>query len=111
MDTQRAKREKAKRCIECGRVMRRATLHEGDIAYEGYECPTCGKVVLTLEQMKAYRLQVLQKAVSEKRKVVRIGNSLGVTLPAALAKLGVKEGKEVKVTLLDEENIQLHFVK
>ena len=111
MGTQRAKREKAKRRIECGAVMRLTTLREGDLEYEGYQCQACGHVVLTLKQLKAYRLATLQREVSKKRKVVRIDNSLGIRLPAALAKLGIKEGRAVKVTLLDENHIQLRFVK
>jgi hypothetical protein len=101
-------RKKVKRCIECGGSMKLTSLEEKGITFEGYKCEKCNHAIVTIEQMHFYeKAKALKDALPLKRKIVKIGNSLGFTLPITLAKYGLKIGRELEIKILDESNIKI----
>jgi hypothetical protein len=64
--------------------------------------------VLDLQQLKEYnKLRDLRRTVPEKRKIVRIGNSLGITLPPALKHYGLEVGRDVEISVIDLRNLHI----
>lgn len=109
MGTQRKKRKKTeKKCIECNGLMELIQIEEKDVPCNAFRCKKCGHTVVTIEQMREYnRLKEFASAVPEKRKIVKIGNSLGFTLPVSLKKFGINEGKEIEVKVIDAHNLAI----
>ncbi|MBI4016411.1 MAG: hypothetical protein HY363_01835 [Candidatus Aenigmarchaeota archaeon] len=71
-------------------------------------CKKCGHRVFTVEQAKQYvRLDSIHEKLKRKRKIIRIGNALGVTLPKALENLGIKEGVLVSFQQLGKKSLKL----
>jgi hypothetical protein len=105
-------KKKKKKCIECGSVMELVIFEDDGVSYEGYRCTKCYHEVVTLEQMRAYiKARELKKALPEKRKVVKIGDSFGIILPYSLRAYGLKYGQYVDVSVIDENNIKLTLKK
>lgn len=97
---------KLKRCIECSGAMSLATVLVGDINAQGYRCEVCGHEVLTLQQMKEHeRRRDLVRAFAKPRKVVRVGNSVGLTLPKELFHVG----QELVVQVLDGHSLRIEL--
>lgn len=109
MGTQRKKREKTKKkCIECSGLMELTLIEEKGIPCNAFKCKDCGHSVVTIEQMREYNhLKDLSQAIPEKRKIIKIGNSLGFTLPISLKKYGFNVGKEIEIKLLDAHNLSI----
>jgi hypothetical protein len=101
-------RKKVKKCIECEGTMQLVSLEENGITFKGYKCNQCNHTIVTLEQMQNYeKAKGLKDALPVKRKIVKIGNSLGFTLPSILAKYGLTIGRELEIKVLDKSNIQI----
>jgi hypothetical protein len=65
---------------------------------EALVCDRCGYVTMNWEQAEKYAQRLdMNDIVSGKRKIIKIGNSLGFTLPERLRKMGVKAGGSVKL--------------
>ena len=94
-------------CI-CG-----GTIEEGIVDYEGFSisgftCNKCGEITFSPEQFKiVLQLKEVATKLNSKRKVVRIGNSLGITLPKAIKEIGVKEGSYIELKLGNKKRIEL----
>lgn len=63
----------------------------GELPTRGFRCAVCGEEELTLAEAKrvhemAKRLGLLGSSRSQRRRLVRIGNSLGVTIAPATLK-------------------------
>lgn len=111
MDTQRKKELEKKRCIECDGVMKLTILKEEGISCQGYKCTKCGHTIVTLDQMRLYnKIRDFEKAVPQKRRIVKIGNSLGFTLPYVLKEYGLEVGKEIEIKIVDSKNLYLRIV-
>ena len=71
----------------------------------------CEEMMFSLEQSKLYHrlrnIQVLLK--KEERKISKIGNSMGITLPVKLKELGFNVGKKFNLQLLDENKIVIEL--
>ena len=68
-------------------------------------CSSCGRLTFTKEQAISFAEKKENYAVIDRR-VIRIGNSKGITLPE---NLGLKVGKKVKLECLDKHNCRLVF--
>ncbi|MBI4744546.1 MAG: hypothetical protein HY776_06990 [Actinobacteria bacterium] len=103
--------KKIKKCIECEGDVEITPLVENGIHFEGYKCQKCGHTIVTLDQMQRYeKARDLKKALPTKRKIVKIGNSLGFTLPSNLSKYGLEIGRKLEIRVIDESNIQITFL-
>lgn len=97
---------KVKRCIECSGAMELATVLIGELPAEGYRCQECGHEVLTLAQMKEHeRRRDLARAFAKPRKVVKVGNSVGLTLPKELFRVG----QELTIEVLDGNSLRIEL--
>jgi DNA-directed RNA polymerase subunit RPC12/RpoP len=100
--------QKVKRCIECSGKMKLATIQVGDLPAEGYRCQECGHEVLTLGQMKEHeRRRDLVRAFARSRKVVKVGNSVGLTLPKEFFFVG----QELDIQVIDGHSLRIDLVE
>ncbi len=76
------------RC-ECGGLFEVKIKVLNKIFTEVMSCNKCRHITFTIEQMKNYtRMKLLHIRFAKERKIIKIGNSLGFTLPKGFAKLG-----------------------
>ncbi len=98
------------RC-DCGKFLIEQVTSFDDIATEAMVCPNCGFTTLTKEQAQKYmRLKDLHKIIDSERKIIKIGNSMGLTLPDQLHDYGAKVGKKVKIEALTENSFKVELV-
>ena len=58
------------------------------------------------------RLKKLQDVLEQqKKRIVKIGNSMGFTLPAELAELGYQVGSHLKLSIKDENSLVISIEK
>lgn len=103
-------KERKIRC-DCGTL-----LEAKQARFEGFEteamiCPKCGFTTLTMEQAQQYvKLKQMHKIVDAERKIIRIGNSMGFTLPDGLKEFGVKVGRRIKTEALGEKSFKVELI-
>ena len=103
-------KERKIRC-DCGNYMQAK-----NAAFEGFEtaamvCSTCGFTTLTSEQAKKYvRLRQLHQIIDSERKVIKVGNSMGITLPEQLKCFGVKIGAKVRTEALSSKSFKVELI-
>ena len=70
---------------DCGGYFKETATLVEDIMAKGMVCPRCGHRTFTLQQTKQIvELMEMRKMMQKKRRVIRIGNSKGITLPEGL---------------------------
>jgi len=78
------------RC-DCGGIFATRPQEIEGFEIEAMVCPKCGFVTLTREQAKGLlELRRMAEAIGKERRVVRIGNTYGVTFPPILVHKGQK---------------------
>ncbi len=76
-----------------------------ELECEALVCQKCGYVTLTRKHAeKLMKLKHLREMFHKERKIIKIGNAMGVTLPKEFAQ---KEGQAVTMVPLDEHTIKL----
>lgn len=96
---------------ECGEKLEE-TMHD----FEGFStkalyCKGCGHIAFTGEQADEYvRLKRLADAASKPRKVIIVGNSMGITLPEEFRSIGFRPGKMIKIAPLSKNSLRLTIV-
>ncbi len=96
------------RC-DCGEYFEERVVTEG-FSFPITVCRGCGHRVFTVEQAKQYvRLERLHKSFRRKRKLIRIGNGLGFTLPKTLQEWGFKEGMSVSIERLGKNALKIEL--
>ncbi|MBI2647222.1 hypothetical protein HYW99_01985, partial [Candidatus Woesearchaeota archaeon] len=94
-------KERKIRC-DCGEILEEKTAKFDHFKTEAMVCPNCGFITLTKEQADNYvKLKQLHQIIDAERKIIKIGNSMGLTLPDRLQDFGAKIGKKVKIEALD----------
>ena len=95
---------------KCGSTMDKAeTIFDGFIV-NCLKCDNCGHITFTSEQTKELmELKEYSSKISGSRKVVIVGDSMAVTLPSKLKKMGLRAGAIVDVKLLGPNSIQVKF--
>ena len=96
---------------DCGTILEeRETALEDNIKTTALVCHNCKFTTLTRKQAEKYiKLKKLHEAADRERKVIRVGNSLGIILPDKLKEFGLVLGKKVKISALDSKSIKLEF--
>lgn len=103
--------EKRKIKCDCGGLLVEKRAKFDDIETEAMVCEKCNFITLTKEQAKRYaELIELRKITTAKRKIIKIGNSIGITLPDQLKEFGVKIGEEVRIEAVTPKSFKLEFV-
>ena len=99
------------KCSCGGKFEEKAVEFEGSCV-KALKCDKCSELTFTPNQFKKIiALRELAKEVNSTRKVVRIGNSLGITLPKAVGQLGLKVGASVALRLGDMKTLELIVAK
>jgi len=108
--------EKKRKNIKCkcgDGYLKTSIEHYNDFEYEVEICSKCDYKVFTVEQMKKYQelLKLSTIETSEPRKIIRIGNSLGITLPQMIKDIGLAVGDTAKLKFLSPQSVQIDFSK
>ena len=103
-------KERKIRC-DCGNVLLERKASFGSFDSIAMVCPKCGFTTLTRQQAEKFaRLKLLHEIIDDERKVIRVGNSMGITLPEQLKSYGIKIGKKVKTTALDSNSFKVELL-
>tara|TARA_Y100000031_G_C8125673_1_gene340371 strand:- start:425 stop:736 length:312 start_codon:yes stop_codon:yes gene_type:complete len=97
---------------DCGKVLTKNTVNFDGFETEAMVCPRCDFTTLTKEQAKNYvRLKQLHQIIDSERKIIKIGNSMGFTLPDKLQEFGVKIGRKIKTEALTPHSFKVEIEK
>lgn len=103
-----AKERKIK--CDCGETLREEKVKFDSFETEAMKCPKCQFITLTREQAENYvKLKKLHEIIDAERKIIRVGNSIGFTLPDKLKEFGVKVGKKVKTEALTSKSFKVEI--
>ena|SRR3989344_1752948 len=103
-------KERKIRC-DCGEFLAEKAAIFDHFETEALVCPKCGFVTLTKEQAQKYaRLKQLHQMIDAERKIIKIGNSMGITLPDGLQQFGAKVGKKVKTEALGPRSFKIELM-
>ena len=104
-----AKERKIK--CDCGKLLIENKTKFDDFETEAMVCPKCNFTTLTKAQAERYvKLKQLHQIIDAERKIIKIGNSMGFTLPDRLKDFGAKVGKKVKTEALSEKSFKVELV-
>jgi len=87
-----------------------------EVNYKGFRvkatvCQKCGARMFNIPQArKLYNLIKLHNLLDKERKIVRIGNSLGITLPESLKEFGIEVGRKVKIVAVAPNSLKIVLV-
>ncbi len=99
------------RCDCGGYLEEKLTFFDG-IETEAMVCSKCGFTTLTKDHAKRYaKLKELHQIIDAERKIIRIGNSMGVTLPDRLQEFGAKVGKKIKTEALTPHSFKVELIQ
>ena len=103
-----AKERKIK--CDCGGILIEKKTKFEHFETEAMVCPGCNFTTLTKEQAEKYaRLKQLHQIIDAKRKIIKIGNSMGFTLPDRLQDFGAKVGKKVKTEAIGPNSFKVEL--
>ncbi len=95
---------------DCGERLRRAQAKFGVIETEAMVCPKCGFTTLTRRQAENYiKLKELHFIIDAERKIIKVGNSMGLTLPDRLKEFGAKVGKKIRIEALGPTSFKVEL--
>jgi ssDNA-binding Zn-finger/Zn-ribbon topoisomerase 1 len=104
-----AKERKIK--CDCGKLMIVKKTKFESFEAEAMVCPNCNFTTLTKEQAEEYaKLKQLHQIMDKERKIIKVGNSMGFTLPDRLQEFGAKIGKKVKTEALSPNSFKVELV-
>ena len=93
---------------DCGKTLEEKEIEIDHILTHAMVCPKCGFTTLTKDQAKEFRKRIeFHKAIDQEKQIIRIGNSMGITLPEKLSDFGVSIGKKVKVEAIDNHSFKV----
>ena len=91
-----AKERKIK--CDCGKILVERRTQFDYLETEAMVCPKCKFTTLTKAQAENYiKLKKMHEVVDAERKIIKVGNSMGFTLPDKLQEFGVKVGKKIYI--------------
>ncbi len=95
---------------DCGETLVSAQKEFDGLICKAMVCPGCEFTTLTKEQAEwLLRLKKLKSILSKERKVIKIGNSIGLTLPDKIKEMGVYIGQKVKINPVSNHSLSLVF--
>ena len=104
-----AKERKIK--CDCGEFLIEKKTKFDHFETEAMVCPRCNFTTLTKEQAEKYaKLKQLHQIIDAERKIIKIGNSMGLTLPDRLQDFGAKVGKKVKIEALSSKSFKIELI-
>ncbi len=95
---------------DCGSVLAEGTATFGHIVTKAMVCGKCNFTTLTKEQAQKFvKLKQLHDIIDAERRIIKIGNSFGITLPDKMKELGLKVGSKVKTEALSENSFKIEI--
>ncbi len=95
---------------KCGGVMNESETIFDDFIVKCLKCESCGSTTFTSDQTKEImKLKERAESVSGSRKVVIVGDSMAITLPSKLKKMGLEVGTVVDIKLPGSNSIYVKF--
>jgi len=95
---------------DCGEFLIEKKTIFDSIETEAMVCPKCSFTTLTKEQAEKYvKLKELHQIIDAERKIIKIGNSMGLTLPDKLQDFGAKIGRKVKTEALSLKSFKVEL--
>ena len=83
----------------------------GHVLTNALVCPRCAFTTLTKEQAKVFQRRLeMHSAVDQEKPVIKIGNSMGITLPEKLRDFGLKVGNKVKLEAINENSFKVELL-
>ena len=96
---------------DCGHFLKERSTKFDHFETEAMVCPNCGFTTLTREQAEKFaKIKQLHKSIDTERKIIRIGNSIGLTLPDSIKEFGAKVGKKVKIEALSSNSFKVQVI-
>ena len=104
-----AKERKIK--CDCGGFLVEKKTKFDNFETDAMVCPKCSFTTLTKDQAEKYvKLKQLHQIIDAERKIIKIGNSMGLTLPDKLRDFGAKVGKKVKIEALTPYSFKVEII-
>ena len=102
-------KERKIRC-DCGGFLIERKTKFDKLETEAMVCQKCNFTTLTRKQAEKYmRLKQLHQIIDAERKIIKIGNSMGIILPERLQEFGVKVGKKVKTEVIGAKSFKVEL--
>ena len=102
--------QKRKIKCDCGRYMEEQITKIDELDTKAMVCPKCNFTTLTKEQASDFvKLKQLHDIIDTPKKIVKIGNSMGIILPDKLRDFGAKVGTSVKIEALTSQSFKIDF--
>jgi hypothetical protein len=96
---------------DCGKRLEEKIALFGNIETKAMVCPSCKFTTLTKEQAEQYiRLREFHRIIDMDRKIIKVGNSMGLTLPDGLKEWGVRAGSKVRTEALGPTSFKVEIV-
>lgn len=93
---------------DCGEYLEEKETTIDHITTKALVCSKCNFTTLTKEQAKEFSKQIeLHQAIDQERKIIKIGNSLGITLPEKLHELGAAVGRTIRIEAIDKKSFKV----
>ena|SRR3989338_5344284 len=95
----------------CGKELVEQEIPIDGVMTKAMVCPKDSFTTLTKDQAKEFRKRIeMHHAVDKERQIIKIGNSMGITLPEKLKNFGINVGKKVKIEAIDEYSFKVELV-
>tara|TARA_Y100000310_G_scaffold292849_1_gene321953 strand:- start:882 stop:1202 length:321 start_codon:yes stop_codon:yes gene_type:complete len=96
---------------DCGEYLKEKITVFDNIKTKAMVCPKCGFATLTKEQAKEFvELKHLHRVIDAERKIIKIGNSMGFTLPDTLKEFGARVGKKLRIEALSHKSFKVELM-
>lgn len=96
---------------DCGTTLQEKETKIEHIMTKALVCPSCGFTTLTKEHAKEFRRRIhLHQVFDQERQIIKIGNSMGITLPEKLNEFGITVGKKVRIEAVDKQSFKVLIV-
>ncbi|MFH1510257.1 MAG: hypothetical protein ABIF10_01085 [Candidatus Woesearchaeota archaeon] len=103
--------QKRKIRCDCGGYLEERIASFDNFETEAMVCSKCKFTTLTREQAQKYvRLRQMHQLMDAERKIIKVGNSMGLTLPEGLQEFGAKVGKRVRIEALGPKSFKVELV-
>ena len=104
-------RKMINRKCDCGGYYKKKQLKLKGVVSEASVCGKCGNTNYTLKQAKKWlELKKIYDMTKKPKKIIKIGNSFGITLPEGLKEFGLKVGKKLKLTPISKKEFKIKFL-
>ena len=101
--------ERKIRC-DCGKYLGEREITLNHVRTNALVCPNCNFTTLTKEQATLFQKRIeIHSAVDQEKQIIKIGNSMGITLPEKLREFGIKVGRKVRLEAINEHSFKVEL--